>query len=138
MPEDYHDGRKRNYTRPNIEPKLVKVNVKSVEIGAMAQERREKGIEEEPDFETQITEFNMEIAKFLIFKNTKYGNSALEPLRTFSKLNSEEQLLIRMDDKLSRIKNTKEPSKNDVIDLIGYLHLYALKKGWTDLTELID
>lgn len=77
--------------------------------------------------------------EFLIAKNTKYGNSALEPLRTFSKADSEEQLLIRMDDKLSRIKNATEPRMNDIVDLTGYLHLYIIKKGWTEkIKEMID
>ena len=39
------------------------------------------------------------IAEMLIEKNRAYGNSALQPVRVFSKASSEEQLLVRIDDK---------------------------------------
>jgi len=73
-----------------------------------------------------------ELAEFLINKNTAYGNSALNPQRIFSNFNSLEQIRIRIDDKLSRIKNlTSNPhiNKGDETldqtkkDLIGYLIL---------------
>ena len=86
-----------------------------------------------------ITDVCEAMREFLIAKNTKYGNSALEPLRTFSKTSSEEQLLIRMDDKLSRIKNADEPRINDIVDLTGYLLLYIIKKEWTSqIQAMID
>ena len=53
-------------------------------------------------------------------------------------MESEDSIYQRLDDKLSRIKNSDEPMKNDVFDLIGYLILLCVKKGWTDFTELID
>lgn len=64
----------------------------------------------------------------LIEKNKKYGNSALEPLGVFSKLSPEEGLMIRIDDKLKRIKNgSLEKDDEDVInDLIGYLVLLKI------------
>lgn len=87
----------------------------------------------------EIIDIGNTMIDFLIAKNTKYGNSALEPLRTFSKAPSEEQLLIRMDDKLSRIKNSTEPKMNDIVDLTGYLLLYIVKKEWTSqIKEMID
>jgi hypothetical protein len=46
------------------------------------------------------------IKQLLIDKNAKYGNSALNPVRVFSKASTTEQLLVRIDDKLSRIKTT--------------------------------
>lgn len=62
---------------------------------------------------------------FLIGKNRKYGNSALEPKRVFSKASAHEQLLVRIDDKLSRIATTgtKAPDEDTLLDLIGYLVL---------------
>lgn len=75
---------------------------------------------------------------FLESKNNKYGNSALEPLRIFSKSDSESQLYSRIDDKLSRIKNSQELRKNDVVDLMGYLVLLCIKKGWMNFKDLID
>ena len=68
------------------------------------------------------------IEKMLIEKNHKYGNSALEPLGVFSQLSARDGLLIRIDDKLKRIKNgSLEKDDEDVInDLIGYLVLLKI------------
>ena len=68
------------------------------------------------------------IEKMLIEKNRKYGNSALEPLGVFSQLSAKEGLLIRIDDKLKRIKNgSLEKDDEDVVnDLIGYLVLLKI------------
>ena len=69
------------------------------------------------------------IAKFLIEKNNKYGNSALDPVRIFSKTDSVEQLKVRIDDKLNRLMNFKEGVEDEdvVRDLIGYLILLEIK-----------
>ncbi len=62
------------------------------------------------------------IAHMLIKKNIAYGNSALEPVRIFSKADPREQLHVRIDDKLSRImRGTEYVGDNDIDDLIGYL-----------------
>ena len=69
------------------------------------------------------------IRDLLITKNEKYGNSALEPMRVFSKVSSVEQLLVRIDDKLSRIKTSSSLEDEDVVlDLIGYLLLLRIAK----------
>lgn len=64
----------------------------------------------------------------LIAKNEKYGNSALEPLGVFSNLSAEEGLMVRIDDKLKRIKNgSLQKDDEDVVnDLIGYLVLLKI------------
>ena len=69
-----------------------------------------------------------EIEDLLIAKNEKYGNSALEPLGVFSKLSAKEGLLVRIDDKLKRIKNgSLDKDDEDVVnDLIGYLVLLKI------------
>jgi hypothetical protein len=91
------------------------------------------------DFSHLVSTYLLEIRELLINKNIKYGNSALEPLGVFSQLSAKEGLLIRIDDKLKRIKNgSLEKDDEDVInDLIGYLVLlkihdkvkYSLQKG---------
>ena len=69
------------------------------------------------------------IRDLLITKNEKYGNSALEPMRVFSKASPQEQLLVRIDDKLSRIKTSSSLEDEDVVlDLIGYLLLLRIAK----------
>lgn len=69
------------------------------------------------------------IAQMLIEKNIAYGDSALSPVRIFSKADSREQLHVRIDDKLSRLmKGTDYPGDNDIDDLIGYLVLLKISK----------
>jgi hypothetical protein len=77
-----------------------------------------------------------ELAEFLQEKNRKYGNSALSPLRLFSKVNLEEQLNVRMDDKLSRLRSAQEDDAEDAeADLLGYLILKRVAKKLRNETE---
>ena len=70
-----------------------------------------------------------ELKAMLLEKNRKYGNSALEPARIFSKASAVEQILVRIDDKLNRIKNRQNDEDEDVImDLAGYLILLMVAK----------
>jgi len=82
------------------------------------------------------------IAHLLIGKNERYGNSALEPMRVFSRADPAEGILVRLDDKLSRIKYASNEGnllrKNDIADMMGYLVLYCVKQGWMDFDDLID
>jgi hypothetical protein len=69
------------------------------------------------------------IAHMLIEKNIAYGDSALDPVRIFSKADPAEQLRVRIDDKLSRLmKGTEYVGDNDIDDLIGYLVLLKIAK----------
>jgi hypothetical protein len=70
-----------------------------------------------------------DVAAFLLEKNRTYGNSALDPLRIFSQAAAQEQLLVRIDDKLSRIARGGEyPGDDTVLDLIGYLILLRIAR----------
>lgn len=75
------------------------------------------------------------IADLLKYKNEKYGNSALHPLKVFE---GKAKVGQRLDDKLARIKNSTELKKNDVADLIGYLTLVCVENNWTDFSEFKD
>ena len=79
-------------------------------------------------FHEQVYRILSEITEMLIAKNEKYGNSALEPLGVFSQLSAKEGLLVRIDDKLKRIKNgSLDHDDEDVVnDLIGYLVLLKI------------
>jgi hypothetical protein len=81
------------------------------------------------DFSHLVSTYLLSIREMLINKNIKYGNSALEPLGVFSQLSAKEGLLVRIDDKLKRIKNgSLEKDDEDVInDLIGYLVLLKIQ-----------
>ena len=70
-----------------------------------------------------------EVAQMLIEKNVSYGDSALNPIRLFSGADSQEQLKVRIDDKLNRIKNAQGfAGDNDIDDLIGYLVLLKIAR----------
>jgi len=79
-------------------------------------------------FNEEVSSILDDIREMLVSKNEKYGNSALEPIGVFSKLSPKEGLLIRIDDKLKRIKNgSLDKDDEDVVnDLIGYLVLLKI------------
>lgn len=66
----------------------------------------------------------LEIKNLLVSKNKKYGNAALEPIRIFAQADNVEQIKVRIDDKLNRIKQGHVNDDEDVLmDLLGYLIL---------------
>jgi hypothetical protein len=91
-------------------------------------------------FYSDVCEVMQEIKELLLEKNEKYGNSALEPIGVFSKLSPEEGLLIRIDDKLKRIKNgSLDKDDEDVInDLIGYLVLLKIYQNQESKYDELD
>ena len=68
----------------------------------------------------------------------RYGDSAMDPIGIFSKGGAEKNLLTRIDDKLSRIKNSEKLRKNDVSDLFGYIALLLIEQGWDTFDEFLD
>lgn len=81
------------------------------------------------DAQKAIAETCNNIRDFLLAKNQRYGNSALEPVRMFSRASSEEQIRVRIDDKLSRLKTLDPSDTEDVeLDLIGYLILLRVHR----------
>ena len=87
------------------------------------------------------------LGELVVEKNKRYGDSALDPLRIFSKhvtkgqtqdAQSYNQILTRLDDKLKRIQNAELIRKNDVADVMGYLILLCVHQDWTDFEDLID
>ncbi len=82
------------------------------------------------DTEQQIANVCNQIKSLLLLKNKAYGDSALEPVRIFSKNDSLDGLLVRIDDKLSRIKNigvSSNATEDTLMDLIGYLVLLKVQ-----------
>ena len=63
--------------------------------------------------ESLIAEICNDIRDLLLTKNRAYGNSALNPIRVFSKADAKEQILVRIDDKLNRIKQGSDILDND-------------------------
>lgn len=67
-----------------------------------------------------------QIEMMLVSKNAAYGNSALDPVRIFSSASPIEQLHVRIDDKLSRLKRGRAAGEDTIRDLIGYLVLLRI------------
>lgn len=79
--------------------------------------------------QVKIVNLMDELKAMLLAKNAQYGDSALQPVRVFSKADTTEQIKVRIDDKINRIVqgNDSMESDEDVIqDLIGYLVLLLI------------
>ena len=83
------------------------------------------------DTQHKIIEITNAMRDLLLYKNEKYGDSALKPKQIFYKGDAVNSILIRLDDKLGRIiANTDDtPRVNDVADIIGYCTLLLIGMG---------
>jgi hypothetical protein len=91
------------------------------------------------DTQIKIETVCEQLRRLLFEKNRKYGDSALNPVNIFSrKGDSLDKLLVRIDDKITRIKNSDELRPNDCIDLTGYLILVMIAKGWVNFEEFYE
>ncbi len=103
-------------------------------------------MEELKETQTKLKELYEAALSLQLDKNSKYGNSALEPLGIFDTKAHEETspelvpLARRLDEKLSRIKNSPEFRTNDLVDTVGYIFLLLIKKGVSasDILSLAD
>jgi len=86
----------------------------------------------------KIDQITGSLNSLLKYKNEKYGDSALSPIKVFSKLDADNSIALRMDDKTARIMNSSELRKNDLIDLAGYILLYCASKDWLSFEEFKD
>lgn len=68
------------------------------------------------------------LAETLLAKNRAYGDSALSPVRVFSRATPEEQILVRLDDKLSRLARGHAAGEDVILDLMGYLVLLRIAR----------
>lgn len=97
---------------------------------------------ETADTQDKIIEITGAMRDLLLYKNEKYGDSALHPKRIFHKGNAVSSILIRLDDKLSRVmeNNDQLPRINDVADIIGYCTLLLVGMGAKkeDIEKLMD
>jgi hypothetical protein len=87
------------------------------------------------DFEKILDKELEYIRDVLLTKNKAYGNSALDPVRIFSKASTTEQLKVRIDDKLSRLSRGSDEGEDVVLDLIGYLFLLRISKYSTSTKD---
>lgn len=75
------------------------------------------------DFEGRVSAVLGEVFDVLMVKNAAYGDSALSPVRVFSRADRVEQLRVRLDDKLSRLARGSAAGEDTVLDILGYLVL---------------
>lgn len=68
------------------------------------------------------------LQSLLLEKNRAYGNSATDPVRIFSKADPEEQIRVRLDDKLSRLVRGQAAGEDVEQDLLGYLVLLRVAR----------
>lgn len=89
----------------------------------------------EPQEKGEFDDILDSLKSLLDYKNKQYGNSALQPMKVFSGKCKVGQ---RIDDKLSRVANSKELRTNDVVDILGYLVLVCKEKGWDNFDKFMD
>ena len=98
--------------------------------------------EDLPPTQQKIHEIMGAMKDLLLYKNQKYGDSAINPKKIFYKGDSTNSILIRLDDKIGRVmSNTEEkPRINDVCDIIGYCTLLLISMGVTaeDIAKFKD
>lgn len=131
--EDYlfDNGYIESYKRLQISKQEVKTSVEEY-----SQKLEEKYVEiTERENKHNFKDITDSLASLLEYKNSKYGNSALEPLEIFA---GKTKVGTRIDDKLARIKNSKTLRKNDISDFLGYLVLICRENNWTNFDELKD
>ena len=80
------------------------------------------------------------IMGMLLDKNARYGDSAMQPRRIFSRADHLEQIKVRIDDKLSRIATMGPDSEDEDTtgDLIGYLVLLRIARRRARQGAVVD
>lgn len=79
------------------------------------------------DTQREIFMVCLQDAFMLLRKNAQYGDSALNPVRVFSQADPAEQILVRLDDKMSRVAQSGlhggDDGEDTAADIRGYLVL---------------
>lgn len=95
--------------------------------------------------QARITEILESMKDLLLYKNQKYGDAALNPIGIFTKHlknvpENTASILVRLDDKLGRVKNADNLRTNDISDIIGYCSLLLISMEVTpeDIAKFKD
>ena len=107
------------------------VTIEEVQADLIAKQMEQSPYESLPDTQRKICEITDAIKDLLLYKNMKYGDSAINPKKIFYKGDSTNSILIRLDDKLGRVISNPDdkPRVNDVSDIIGYCILLLISLG---------
>lgn len=118
------------------------VSIENVQADLIAKQMEQSPYEGLPDTQRKICEITDAIKDLLLYKNQKYGDSAINPKKIFYKGDSTNSILIRLDDKIGRVmSNTDEkPRVNDTVDIIGYgiLLLISMSVNKEDIEKFKD
>ena len=133
---------KDKWTRVPKKVAVQDVSMDFVSATALADQMSKSPWGDMPPTQQKIHEIMGAMKDLLLYKNQKYGDSALNPKKIFYKGDSTNSILIRLDDKLGRVmSNTEEkPRVNDVADIIGYCTLLLISMGVTaeDIAKFKD
>jgi hypothetical protein len=94
---------------------------------AEPQQVQEEPLQQKPMSEHELFEHHLRgvldhLYHFLMGKNRAYGNSVLQPVRAFSRVDPLEQCNVRLDDKFSRLIFGQPYGQEDTeLDITGYL-----------------
>tara|TARA_R110002020_G_scaffold283700_1_gene499339 strand:+ start:963 stop:1379 length:417 start_codon:yes stop_codon:yes gene_type:complete len=126
----YETGRNGWTPSTTFETNESKINPKMLlsKEEIMSEHKRKSKLPTHTKFEWHLDKVVENIVKLLKEKNSAYGDTALNPVNIFSKLDSVEAICARIDDKLSRIKNRgiNDETEDTVNDVIGYLLLLKM------------
>lgn len=120
---------------------------RETEPWAIAQAAVMQGLMDDPfgdatPTQRKIREITEAMKDLLLYKNQKYGDSAINPEKIFYKGDSTSSILIRLNDKIGRVKANPDdkPRVNDVCDIIGYCTLLLISMGVTaeDIAKFKD
>lgn len=85
--------------------------------------------EKHEQFAEDLSSVLLSLETMLLEKNKAYGDSALSPIGIFARGNPEDLIRVRLDDKITRIKNIGDGDVEDAEwDLMGYLVLLRIAK----------
>lgn len=141
--ENGEDKWKRVLEKGVTQPASVRdVTMDFVSATALADQMSKSPWGDLPPTQQKIHQIMNAMKDLLLYKNQKYGDSAINPKGIFYKGDSTNSILIRLDDKLGRVmSNTEEkPRINDVCDIIGYCTLLLISMGVTaeDIAKFKD
>lgn len=132
-------------TGSNVQPapaKEIDIKMDAVSAWNLANQLSKSPWGDLPPTQQKIHEILGAMKDLLLYKNQKYGDSAINPKKIFYKGDSTNSILIRLDDKIGRVMaNTEEkPRVNDVCDIIGYCTLLLISMGVTakDIAKFKD
>ena len=130
---------KKGTVPPAAEDEVSMATVKAMNL---AYEMSQSPWGDLPPTQQKIHEILGAMTDLLLYKNQKYGDSAINPKKIFYKGDSTNSILIRLDDKIGRVMSNPEekPRVNDVADIIGYCTLLLISMGVTagDIAKFKD